>query len=72
MQDVGRKVGVMLENEASREPEAKDERSMEDLRRKYSWWPGGPGKGGLTAPARNFGAEAEDTVNLTQEKSTKV
>jgi hypothetical protein len=53
MQDVGRKAGVMLENEASWEPEAKeeDERSMEDLRRKYSWWPGGQGKGGLTAPA---------------------
>jgi hypothetical protein len=73
MQDVGRKVGLMLENEASREPEAKevDERNMEDLWRKYSWWPGGQGKGGLTAPARGFGAEAEDIVK-TQEKSTKV
>jgi hypothetical protein len=74
MKDVGRKIGVILEIEASREPEAKeeDERSMEDLRRRYSWWPGGQGKGGLTAPARDFGAEAEETVNLTQEKSTKV
>jgi hypothetical protein len=74
MQDVGRKVGLMLENEASREPEAKeeDERSMEDLRRKYSWWPGSQGKGGLTAPVQGFGAEAEDIVNLSQEKSTKV
>jgi hypothetical protein len=74
MQDVGRKVGLMLENEASREPEAKevDERNMEDLRRKYSWWLGGQGKGGLTAPARGFGAEAEDIVNLTQEESIKL
>ncbi len=74
MQDVGRKVGLMLENEACWEPEAKevDERNMEDLRRKYSWWLGGQGKGGLTAPARGFGVEAEDIVNLTQEKSTKV
>jgi hypothetical protein len=64
----------MLENEASREPEAKevDERNMEDLRRKYSWWLGSQGKRGLTAPARGFGAEAEDIVNLTQEESTKV
>ncbi len=74
MQDVGRKVGLMLENKASREPEAKkvDERNMEDLRRKYSWWPGGQGKGGLTAPARGLGAEAEGNVSLTQEKSMKV
>jgi hypothetical protein len=74
VEDVGRKVGLMMENEATREPEAKevDKRSMEDLRRKYSWWPGGQGKGGLTAPARGFGAEAEDIVNLTQEKSTEV
>ncbi len=74
IQDVGRKVGVMLENEASQEPEAEeeDERSMEDLRRRYSWWPGSQGKGRLTASARDSGAEAEDTVSLTQEKSTKV
>jgi hypothetical protein len=74
MQDVGRKVGLMLENEASQEPEAKemDERNMKDLRRKYLWWPGGQGKGGLTAPARGLGAEAEDIVILNKEKSTKV
>jgi hypothetical protein len=74
MQDVGRKVGVMLENEARREPEAEeeDERSMEDLRRRYLWWPGGQGKGGLTAPARDSETEAEDTVSLNQGKSLKV
>jgi hypothetical protein len=74
MEDVGRKVGLMMENEATWEPEAKevDERSMEDLRSKCLWWPGGQGKGGLATPARGFGAEAEDTVNLTQEKLTKV
>ncbi len=74
MEDVGRKVGLMMENEANREPEAKEleEWSMEDLWRKYSWWPGGQGKEGLAAPARGFGAEAEDSVNLMQEKSTKV
>jgi hypothetical protein len=38
MEDVGRKVGLMMGTEAAREPEAKEseERSMEDLRRKYS------------------------------------
>jgi hypothetical protein len=35
MEDVGRKVGLMMETEAAREPETKEseERSMEDLRR---------------------------------------
>ncbi len=63
-----------MENEAIREPEAQEveEQSMEDLQRKYSWWPGGQGKKGLTAPAQGFGAEAEDSVNLMQEKSMKV
>jgi hypothetical protein len=35
----------MMENEADREPEEEKPRrkalSMEDLRRKYSWWPNG-------------------------------
>jgi hypothetical protein len=66
MQDVGRKVGLMLESEATRGPETEemDKQNMGDLRKKYSWWPG--------SQARGFGAEAEDIVNLTQEKSTKV
>jgi hypothetical protein len=37
-----------MENEADREPEEEKPRrkalSMEDLRRKYSWWPSGSGK----------------------------
>ncbi len=63
-----------MENEASQEPEAKeeDEQSMEDLRRRYSWWLGCQGKGGLTAPARDSEAVAEDTVSLTQGKSLRV
>ncbi len=53
MQDVGRKEGPMLESEATRGPETEemDERNVEDLRKKYSWWPGGQGRGELTAPA---------------------
>jgi hypothetical protein len=48
MEGVGERVGQMMETEADREPE--DERpkrkalSMEDLRRKYSWWPSGASK----------------------------
>jgi hypothetical protein len=49
MEGVGERVGQMMENEADREPEEEKPRrkalSMEDLRRKYSWWPnGGNGK----------------------------
>ncbi len=52
MEDVGRKVGLMMENEAAWEQEAKEreERSMEDLRRKYSWWPGIRGRRGHLPP----------------------
>jgi hypothetical protein len=43
MAGVGERVGQMMENEADREPEEREPRrraiSMEDLRRKYSWWP---------------------------------
>jgi hypothetical protein len=53
MQDVGRKVGLMLQSEATRglETEEMDEWNVEDLRKKYSWWPGDQGRGELTAPA---------------------
>ncbi len=50
--DVGRKVGLMLESEAIRGPEAEetDEQNMENLRKKYPWWLGGQGRGEPTAP----------------------
>jgi hypothetical protein len=45
MEGVGERVGQMMENEADREPEEERPKrkalSMEDLRRKYSWWPNG-------------------------------
>ncbi len=39
MQDVGRRVGLMLESEAAQGPEAEemDEQSMKDLQEKYPW-----------------------------------
>jgi hypothetical protein len=61
MEGVGERVGQMMENEADREPEEEKPRrkalSMEDLRRKYSWWPsGGNGK----EPAALIDMEAMD------------
>ncbi len=48
MAGVSERVGQMKENEADREPEEERPKrnalSMEDLRRKYSWWPSGNGK----------------------------
>jgi hypothetical protein len=48
MEGVGERVGQMMENEADRELEEEKPRrkalSIEDLRRKYSWWPNGSGK----------------------------
>jgi hypothetical protein len=50
MEGVGERVGQMMENEAEREPEKEKPKrkaiSMEDLRRKYSWWPSSSGGGG--------------------------
>ncbi len=74
MQDVGRKVGMMLESEAIRGPaeEEADEQNVENLRRKYPLWLGGRGGGEAEAPARASSTETEDIVTLFQGKSTKV
>ncbi len=63
-----------MKNEADREPE--DERpkrkalSMEDLRRKYSWWPSGGGK--ETATLRDMEAIDGEGAALRGIKSTKL
>jgi hypothetical protein len=76
MEDGGVRVGQMMETEAAREPEEKEPEkqslSIEDLRRKYSWWPSSHGKEGSTVPLQSSGAEAEDSANLRQGKATKV
>ncbi len=45
---VGERVGQMMEDEAEREPEERGPKrraiSMEDLRRKYLWWPRSSGR----------------------------
>jgi hypothetical protein len=53
----------MMENEAEREPEKEKPKrkalSMEDLRRKYSWW---PSSGGSSEPIAliDMGASGEE------------
>ncbi len=73
MQDVGRKVGMMLESEAIRGPGAEeaDEQNVENLRKKYPWWLGSRG-GETGTPTRASSAETEDIVILFVGKSTKV
>ncbi len=74
MQDVGKKVGMMLKSEAIRGPVAEeaDEQNVENPRMKYPWWLGGRGGGEAEAPARASSAETEDIVSSFQGKSTKV
>ncbi len=74
MEDVGRRVGVMLDSETTRAAawDEAEEQSLEDLRKKYPWWLGGRAGVEASAPAQESGAEAEDTVTLFEGKSTKV
>jgi hypothetical protein len=54
MEGIGVRVGQMMEMEAAREPEERETEkrslSLEDLRRKYSWWPSSHGKEGSADP----------------------
>jgi hypothetical protein len=74
MEGVGERVRQMMENEVDREPEEEKPRrkalSMEDLRRKYSWWPNRSGK----EPATLIDMEAMDGEGaaLRGIKSTKL
>ena len=66
MGEVGERVGQMMETEAEREPEKEKPRrkalSIEDLRRKYSWWPSSNGSGGEPVALIDMGAAgAEDS-----------
>ncbi len=53
MEGVGKRVGQMMETEAERGPEEETTKrkalSMEDLRRKYPWWPSSSANKGSTA-----------------------
>jgi hypothetical protein len=74
MEGVRERVGQMMETEADREPEEEKSRrrtlGMEDLRRKYSWWPSGERKEGQPGSLIDVGAE--DSIALRAVKSTKL
>jgi hypothetical protein len=76
MEGVGERVGEMMETEGTREPEEERPKrkslSMEDLRRKYSWWPNGGGREGQPAPLIDVEAGEEDCAALRGIKSTKL
>jgi hypothetical protein len=74
MEDVARRVGMMLDNEATRAPagEETEEWSLEDLRKKYPWWLGRRGGIEACAPAQESSAEADDTVTLFKGKTMRV
>ncbi len=69
MEGVGERVGQMMESEASREPEDDIPRrraiSMEDLRRKYPWWPSNSASRGPSTLIEM------DTIPEEQEKLAK-
>jgi hypothetical protein len=74
MEGVGERVRQMMETEADLEPEEEKPRrrtlSMEDLRRKYSWWPSGERREGQ--PWSLIDVEAADSIVLRAVKSTKL
>jgi hypothetical protein len=76
MEGVGVCVGQMMETEAAREPEEQRPKrkslSMEDLRRKYSWWPSVGGKEEQPAPLIDVEAGEEVGATLRGVKSTKL
>jgi hypothetical protein len=74
MQDVGRRVGMMLESKAIQGPagDEVEEQNVENLRKKYPWRLGGRAGGEAGAPVQGPSAEAEEVVTLFKGKYTKV
>jgi hypothetical protein len=76
MEGVGVRVGQMMEVEAAREPEEEKPKrrslSVEDLRRRYSWWPNGGGNEEQPAPLIDVEAGEGDGAALRGIKSTKL
>ncbi len=76
MEGVGERVGQMMESEADREPEEDRPRrralSMEDLRKKYSWWPSNSAKEGQPKALIDIEAGDGEGTSLRGIKSTKL
>jgi hypothetical protein len=66
----------MMETEAAREPEGKGTRkksmSLEDLRKRYSWWPNGSRKEGSPGPLIDVEAGEGESATLKVGRSTKL
>jgi hypothetical protein len=66
----------MMETKAAREPEAEETRkksmSLEDLRKRYSWWPNGSGKEGPPGPLIDVEAGEGESATLKVGRSTKL
>ncbi len=75
MEGVGERVGQMMETEAGREPEEEGPKrralSMEDLRKKYPWW---PSSGASRGPSALIEMEPlhEDGEAVRSVKNTKL
>jgi hypothetical protein len=76
MEGVGERVGQMMETEADREPdEEKPKRralSMEDLRRRYSWWPSVSSREGQPAALIDAEAGEGESMAMRSVRSTKL
>jgi hypothetical protein len=76
MEGVGERVGQMMETEAEREPDEERPRrralSMEDLRRKYSWWPSGGSREEQPTALIDMEAGGGEGTALRRIKSTKL
>ncbi len=72
MKGVGVHVGQMMETEEEEEKPKRRSLSMEDLRKKYSWWPNRGGKEERPAPLIDVEAGEEDSATLRGVKSTKL
>jgi hypothetical protein len=66
----------MMETEAAREPEEGETRkrsmSLEDLRKRYSWWLSGSGKQGSPSPLIDVEAGEGENATLKVGKSTRL
>jgi hypothetical protein len=76
MESAGVRVGQMMETNAAQEPEdgetKKKSMSLEDLRRRYSWWPSGHGKEGSPDPLLDVEAGEGQSAALKVGKSTRL
>ncbi len=75
MENVGERVGQMMETEAAREPDegVTRKRSMsEELRRRYPWWPSSLTKEGPLNPLPIASEEAEETATPKLTRTTRL